>query len=436
MTIVDIIIRKREGRALTEDQIRRFVQSLVAGEVRDYQAAAWLMAVAIQGMNTEETAQLTMAMAESGDMLSPSARLPGSHRVVDKHSTGGVGDKTSLVVGPLVAACGQPFGKMSGRGLGFSGGTVDKLESISGWRGDLTTEEFYAQLRAIGLVICGQSADLAPADRILYALRDVTGTVESLPLAVSSIMSKKVAGGAEAVLLDVKTGSGTFCRTREEAQALASAMVAIGTGVGRDVQAWITQMDQPLGRAVGNALEVREAMDTLRGNGPADFTELTTSMAAQLLVMGGAAASQAAARRQVEQGVTSGAALAKFRALIEAQAGDPACIDDPDRLPQAPIQEPFRAPRDGYVQAMQTDAIGGLAVALGAGRVSKDDAIDLAVGLVFHRKTGQAVAQGEAICTVHARSRDEAQAACRKLARAVDIGSDPVPELPVILERL
>lgn len=340
------------------------------------------------------------------------------------------------MVGPLVAANGLPFGKMSGRGLGFTGGTLDKLESIEGWSCDLTNQEFYAQLRSIGLVICGQTANLAPADRILYALRNDTATVESLPLTVSSIMSKKIVGGAQAILLDVKTGSGTFCRTPAAARTLGQAMVAVGRLLGRQMEAWSTQMNQPLGCKVGNSLEVQEAVATLQGHGPADFTELATRMAGRLLVMGGQATSMEDGLQQVGNAIREGHALACLRTFVEAQGGNPACIDQPECLPQAPVQMVFAASEPGWIQQMHTDQIGRIALALGAGRVRKGDDIDPAVGLDFHCKTGARVETGDPICTIHARTDRTAEDARQALAAAIRIGPHQTEALAVILERI
>lgn len=434
MSILDIISKKRQGLELTEAEIRYFIRHLVSDEAKDYQTAAWLMAVAIQGMTITETTHLTLAMAESGDTLVPESA--GTGLVVDKHSTGGVGDKTTITLAPLAASLGLPVAKVSGRGLGFSGGTVDKLESIEGWSGNLSGDQFQRQLQEVGCVVSGQSHNLVPADRILYHLRDVTGTVTSLPLVVSSIMSKKIATGAPAILLDVKTGSGAFCRTVAEARELGRIMVAIGRNLGRDVQAWITQMDQPLGHNVGNALEVREAIATLQGAGPPDFTALISAMAAHMLLMGRRVSCQAAAERQVAEALQQGRGLAVLRAMVAWQGGNPAWIDNPDLLPQAPVQIPAVAPVQGYIQRMHTDEIGLAVLDLGAGRTHKEDVIDPAVGLVMHRKTGTWVEKGDAICTVHARTDKAAQIAGDRIVRATEIGAAPVAALPIILEKL
>ena len=397
--IVDLITKKRDGGSLTTAEIDWFIKGFTAGEVPDYQAAALAMAVYFRGMSPRETSDLTLAMAHSGDVLDLSDIAPV---VVDKHSTGGVGDKTTLVVEPLVAALGLPVGKMSGRGLGYSGGTLDKMESFAGFRFDLTLDQFKAQLRQIGLVLAGQSAALAPADGKLYALRDVTGTVPSLPLIASSVMSKKIASGANAIVLDVKVGVGAFMPTVKEAVELARVMVKIGKSVGRKTVALISDMNQPLGHAVGNALEVREALDTLRGGGPADFREHCLHVAAQMLVLGKQFKSQTAARAACEAALRDGRALAKFRALVVAQGGDGRQVDEPDRLPRAAHVETVGAPRTGYLGEVNAREIGLAAVSLGAGRAKKSDPIDLAVGLVVHHKVGDRVTKGDALFTLHA----------------------------------
>ncbi len=397
--IVDLITKKRDGGSLTTAEIDWFIKGFTAGEVPDYQAAALAMAVYFRGMSPRETSDLTLAMAHSGDVLDLSDIAPV---VVDKHSTGGVGDKTTLVVEPLVAALGLPVGKMSGRGLGYSGGTLDKMESFAGFRFDLTLDQFKAQLRQIGLVLAGQSAALAPADGKLYALRDVTGTVPSLPLIASSVMSKKIASGANAIVLDVKVGVGAFMPTVKEAAELARVMVKIGKSAGRKTVALISDMNQPLGHAVGNALEVREALDTLRGGGPADFREHCLHVAAQMLVLGKQFKSQTAARAACEAALSDGRALAKFRALVVAQGGDGRQVDEPERLPRAAHVETVGAPRTGYLGEVNAREIGLAAVSLGAGRAKKSDPIDLAVGLVVQHKVGDRVEKGDALFTLHA----------------------------------
>src|SRR5512136_1803518 len=355
MRAVDIIIKKRDGQELAAEEIQFFVQGYTRGEIPDYQAAAWLMAVMLRGMTSRETAELTLAMAHSGQTLDLHDIAP---LVVDKHSSGGVGDKVSLVIAPLVAASGLPVGKMSGRGLGFSGGTIDKLESIRGYRVNLSVDEFRAQLRQIGIVLSGQSLDLAPADGKLYALRDVTGTVPALPLIASSIMSKKIAAGADAIVLDVKVGRGAFMKTVDEARTLAQTMVGIGRNVGRKCVALISDMNQPLGCAVGNALEVKEALDTLHGGGPKDFREHCLVASAHMLVLGRQAKSLEAGHTLAAQLLDSGQAGDKFVALVRAQGGDVAMIEQPDRLPKARLIQDVPAPRDGYIAGVDASEIG------------------------------------------------------------------------------
>jgi pyrimidine-nucleoside phosphorylase len=364
MRAVDVISKKRDGGELTKEEIEFFVAGFVRGEIPDYQASAWAMAVLLRGMNARETTDLTLAMVASGDRLDLSQVVP---LAVDKHSTGGVGDKTTLVVEPVVAACGVPVGKMTGRGLGFSGGTLDKLESIPGFRADLTTKEFLEQLARIGVVLAGQSADLAPADGKLYALRDVTGTVPSIPLIASSVMSKKIAAGSQAVVLDVKVGVGAFMQTLEQAEELARLMVEIGRQGGLKVVALLSDMNQPLGNAVGNALEVKEALATLSGEGPPDFVEHCLVVAGHMLRLAGRASDLAGARALAQAALADGSGLGKFRALVGAQGGDPRCVDEPERLPAAQLVEEFRAPTSGYLLAVHAAEIGHAAVELGAG---------------------------------------------------------------------
>jgi pyrimidine-nucleoside phosphorylase len=436
---VDIIVKKRDGHALTDHEIDFFVQGYATGRIPDYQAAAWAMAVYFQGMNDAETTALTQSMAASGDQLDLHDALPAGTVIVDKHSSGGVGDKTTLAVGPIVAACGLPVGKMSGRGLSFTGGTIDKLESIAGWSPDLTEAQFRRQLGTVGLVIAGQTADLAPADKALYALRDVTGTVPSLPLIAASIMSKKLAAGADAIVLDVKCGHGAFMQTRAEALALARLMVAIGVRAGRDVTALITQMDQPLGHAVGNALEVAEAIETLRGRGPADFRALVEEVVVEMLRLGTPQGHQLdadAARTQVQQAIASGAALAKLRAFVTAQGGDGAQIDEPARLPQASRRVDVPAGRTGVVQAVDSRAIGLAVVALGGGRRTKADAIDYSVGVTVHAKVGDRVTPTTPLCTIHARDHAGAQAVTAQLQAAYTLGDEAVASLPIVYARV
>ena len=439
MRAVDIIAKKRDGQTLTRDEIDFFVQGFTRGDIADYQAAAWAMAVCVRGMNEEETTALTLAMAYSGAVLDLSSIAP---RVLDKHSSGGVGDKTTLVVAPLVAALGLPVGKMSGRGLGFSGGTLDKLESIPGFRADLTTTEFVTQLQNYGIVVSGPTHDLAPADGKLYALRDVTATVSCLPLIASSIMSKKIAAGANVIVLDVKVGRGAFMKTEAEATVLAELMVKIGRLAGRRASdaftekqpttplrpaagsaaldqlagaitfnpgrrgaAVISDMNQSLGNTVGNAVEVREALETLKGRGPADFVEHCFAVAAQMLLLANAARDEEDARAQLRAALADGRALKKFGAWIDAQGGTARVVDDYSVLPRAHIVAEVAAPRDGFIAGINAEEVGLTVVDLGGGRTKKGDTIDHAVGVVFQRKVGARVARGEPLFTPCERPR-------------------------------
>ena len=428
MRAVDLIVKKRDGQELTADEIRFFVTGYTHGEIPDYQASAWLMAVMLRGMTPRETAELTLAMAHSGQTLDLHDIAP---LVVDKHSSGGVGDKVSLVIAPLAAASGLPIGKMSGRGLGFSGGTIDKLESIRGYRVNLSVDEFRAQLKQIGIVLSGQSVDLAPADGKLYALRDVTGTVPSLPLIASSIMSKKIAAGADAIVLDVKCGRGAFMQTVDDARALAQAMVGIGRDVGRKCVALISDMNQPLGCAVGNALEVKEAIDTLHGKGPADFREHCLTASAHMLCLGHKADSVKAGEKLAAQLLDSGQAWDKFVALVRAQGGDVTMIENAELLPKARLVQDVPAPRGGYIAVMDAAEIGMTSVELGAGRAKKGDAIDYAVGLLVHAKVGDRVSAGEPLFTVHANDEGKLVPAEKRLLGAVEWSDKPVKPLPL-----
>jgi pyrimidine-nucleoside phosphorylase len=428
--IVDLIERKREGHAHSRAELEALIGGYVSGEVPDYQVAAWLMAICWRGMQPDELTALTQVMAASGEQLDLSSI---GRPVADKHSTGGVGDKTSLVVMPLVAACGVPVGKMSGRGLGFTGGTVDKLECFAGVRVDLDAPSFVRQLREIGIVITGQSADLAPADGKLYALRDVTGTVPSLPLIASSIMSKKLAAGADVILLDVKTGSGAFMQRSEDARALAQAMVQIGTLAGRRMAAVVSDMSQPLGLAVGNALEVREALDTLEGHGPADFTRFAIDLASTIVDLAGEGK---AGRVEVERSLTDGSARAALRRMVKAQSGDTAGFDDRGRLPTARLRHEVRSAANGYVARLDALGVARASIALGAGRERKGDAIDLAVGVELRHKVGDQVSQDEPLAVLHVNDQarlGEAEAAMRE---AIQVSADRIEPPPVILERI
>lgn len=433
MRAVDIIINKRDHKELSREEIEFFVSGFVLGEIPDYQASAWAMAVVLNGMSLREISDLTLAMAYSGETID----LTGVVKVaVDKHSTGGVGDKTTLVVEPIVAACGLPVAKMSGRGLGFSGGTLDKMESIPGFRTDLNTREFIEQLKTVGLALTGQTGDLAPADGKLYALRDVTGTVQSIPLIASSVMSKKIAAGAQAIVLDVKTGKGAFMKTLEGALALAQTMAYIGRLTGRKVTALISDMNQPLGNAVGNALEVREAIDTLHGAGPYDFREHCLEVAGTMLALGDVAADENIGRTLAETALADGRAYELFRKLVEAQGGDVSYIDQPDRLPVAPIIETVAAPRSGYLKEIDAQEVGETSVVLGAGRDKKEDAIDPAVGIVIHRKVGDRVQAGQPLFTIHAAVKDIIDGARERLLAAHAWSDEPTPPLPLFYDRV
>jgi pyrimidine-nucleoside phosphorylase len=431
MRAVDIIIKKRDKGELTLAEIEYFIKSFISGEVTDYQASALLMAIVLNGMTPHETTDLTLAMANSGHMLDLSDVVD---LAVDKHSSGGVGDKTSLTVLPIVAACGLPVGKMSGRGLGFSGGTLDKLESIPGYRVDLTTEEFKRQLKEKGIVLTGQSLDLAPADGKLYALRDVTGTVQSIPLIASSIMCKKLAAGAQAILLDVKAGLGAFMETLEEARQLADLMVDIGQLAGREVVALLSDMNQPLGFAVGNSLEVIEAIETLQDNGPEDFLEHCLHVSAHMLVLGKRANDLTEGRAMAEKSIADGSAFEKFRVLVQAQGGDVSYVDDMSKFPRAEFVEVVESPRNGYVAQIQARSVGEAAVALGAGRARKSDPIDHAVGFVLQHKVGDQVEKGEPLFTIHANDREKLTEARDSVLSAHAFSEEPVERLPLFYE--
>jgi pyrimidine-nucleoside phosphorylase len=430
---IDVIARKRDGAELSAEEIEFFIQEYTRGEIPDYQAAAWLMAVYLRGMTDRETHDLTLAMAHSGDELDLKDVAP---LVVDKHSTGGVGDKVSLVVAPLVAACGVSVAKMTGRGLGFTGGTVDKLESIPGYRTDLNVAEFKAQLKEIGIVLTGQTADLAPADRKLYVLRDVTATIDSIPLIVSSIMSKKLAAGADAIVLDVKTGNGAFMKTEEGAETLAEAMVRLGSQVGRHVVALISDMNQPLGWAVGNALELQEAINTLHEGGPADFRDHCMIVSAEMLILSGKATDANAALTLAMETLASGAAWRKFRELVTAQGGDVRYIDEPERLPKARLIEPVPAPRSGYLTAIDAAEVGMAVVALGGGRERKGDPIDHSVGLIIHYKVGDLVQKDTPLFTIHANDEAKLAAARERVLAAHTFSDGPVRRLPLFYRRI
>ncbi len=431
MDMITILADKRDGRALSAAQLDYFITEYTAGNIPDYQASALLMAIYVNGMTRREIVDLTLAMAWSGDTLDLSDIAPF---VVDKHSSGGVGDKTTLVVAPVVAACGVPVGKMSGRGLGNSGGTLDKMEAIPGWQCDLTVAQFRRQLRDIGFVLAGQSADLAPADGKLYALRDVTATVGSVPLIAGSIMSKKLASGANGIVLDVKVGSGAFMTSVAEAEKLAQIMVNIGNDAGRKTAAILTNMNQPLGYAIGNALEVKEAMAMLNGaTNPADFYAHCVEIAAWMLLLAGKAATLDAAKKLTMQTLASGAAYTKWREMVVAQGGDGAYVDDPNRMAAAPFTQPLLAPQAGWIDRIDTGAIGWAAVELGGGRKVKTDKIDPAVGFVFRAKVGDYLEAGESMGMVHAADKAAAQQAYDSVQSAVSWSAERVAPLTHIL---
>ena len=430
MRVVELIEKKREGGAHSRAELEALVLGYVRGEVPDYQVAAWLMAVCWRGMRPDEVATLTEVMAASGERLDLSSI---GRPVADKHSTGGVGDKTSLAVMPLVAACGVPVAKMSGRGLGFSGGTIDKLESFADIRVDLPASAFVRQLRECGIVITGQSADLAPADGKLYALRDVTGTVPSLALIASSIMSKKLTAGAHVIVLDVKTGSGAFMREPAAARELAEVMVGIGTTAGRKMAAVVSDMSQPLGRAVGNALEVREVLDTLSGHGPPEFSAFAVELASTIVEL---ATDGHRGRAEVESALWSGAGFNALRTMVEAQGGDSSAFDDPARLPTASLQQPLLAASSGCVARLDALVVARASNLLGAGRERKGDAIDLAVGVVLHAKVGDRVERGQPLLTIHANDAQRLDHARRLLETGIELAEAPVQTPPLILQRV
>jgi len=423
----ELIEEKRNGGEHDPAALRELILGYARDEVHDYQTAAWCMAVYFNGLTTTETHALTEAMVRSGETLDLGSAL--GRKVVDKHSTGGVGDKTSIAVGPIVAACGVPFGKMSGRGLGHTGGTLDKLESIPGFRVELTTDELVAQVREVGMAIVGQTANLVPADKKLYALRDVTATIDIVPLIASSIMSKKLAAGAQAIVLDVKVGDGAFMKTIEDARALAAEMIDIGRLAGREVTCLLTDMSQPLGRAVGNALEIHEARDVVRGDGPVDLTELVLDASARLLAYSDLGIDVAEGRRRAEASVEDGSALDRYEQWIRAQGGDP----DPEALGQAPVRRVVAAPRDGVVTRVDALDVGVAALELGAGRRTKTDPIDHAVGVLCFAKRGDRVLAGDDLAEVHARDEAAAEQAASEVLAAYELGDEAGPEPGILL---
>ncbi len=430
MNVVELIERKKTGKELSGAELQAFVAGYVSGEIPDYQASALLMAICFRHLSAAETHALTDAMVHSGDTVDLAERL--GRRVVDKHSTGGVGDKITIAVGPLVAACGVPFGKMSGRGLGHTGGTLDKLESIPGFRVELSTDELVEQTRTIGIAVAGQSANLVPADKKLYALRDVTATVDEVSLIAASIMSKKIAAGASALVLDVKVGEGAFMRTVDAGRELAKVMRELGTRAGMDVVCVLSDMEQPLGQAVGNAVEVREAVETIAGGGPSDFRELVVDACGQLLALSDLGVDEAEGRRRAEAAMSDGSALAKYQEWVRAQGGDP----DLAALPVAPVVASVDAPRAGFVRELGAREVAFTALELGAGRHRTGDPIDHAVGVVCLKKRGDAVAEGESLAAIHARDEASSELARAALLDAYELGDTPPDPRPLVLDVL
>ncbi|WJH34259.1 pyrimidine-nucleoside phosphorylase [Paenibacillus sp. CC-CFT747] len=431
MRTVDLIQKKRDGGELTREEIAHLIRGYTTGQIPDYQISAWAMAVFFRGMTDRETADLTLEMARSGDQMDLSA-IPGIK--VDKHSTGGVGDTTTLILAPLLASAGVPVAKMSGRGLGHTGGTIDKLEAIPGFQVERTREEFLDQVTRVGAAVIGQSGNITPADKKLYGLRDVTATVNSIPLIASSVMSKKIAAGADAIVLDVKTGKGAFMKTLEESIQLAQAMVGIGTEVGRETVAVITSMNEPLGMSIGNALEVKEAIEVLGGRGHASLKEVSLVLGSYMLVLGGKASGLEEARESLNARIEDGSALRKFKEMIEAQGGDSSVVDDPSRMPGAAETVEVKAETDGYVSSVEAEELGLAAMLLGAGRATKESVIDLGVGLVLHKRIGDPVKAGETLVTLYANPGDgiELSAAEQKIRRAYTVSEAPVEKPPLV----
>ena len=431
MRMYDLILKKKQGGELSTDEIRYMIEGFTEGSIPDYQMSAMTMAICFRGMTPRETVDLTLAMRDSGDVLD----LSGIKGIkVDKHSTGGVGDKTSLALTPIIAALGVPVAKMSGRGLGHTSGTIDKLECFDGFTTALSEEQFAGNVNTIGIAIAGQTANLAPADKKLYALRDVTATVDQMSLIASSIMSKKLASGSDAIVLDVKTGNGAFMKKLEDSRALAKEMVSIGTMAGKKTVAVITDMDQPLGRAVGNSLEVREAIDTLRGEGPADFKEVVFALGSQMLMLAGRAADEKEARALMEGVIEDGSALDKFAQFVRAQGGDAAPVYDTSLLPVAGKTLEVTAKESGYVHRILAEDIGIACMTLGGGRETKESAIDLSVGIILEKKNGNAVSDGEVLATIYGNDDAKMQAAYEKIAHAYEIAKEPAAFVPVVRE--
>jgi pyrimidine-nucleoside phosphorylase len=432
MRMVDLIAKKRDGHALSKEEIDFIIRGYTSGDIPDYQMSAFAMAVFFRGMTEEETAALTMAMVHSGDVMDLS-KIEGIK--VDKHSTGGVGDTTTLVLGPLVASVGVPVAKMSGRGLGHTGGTIDKLESVPGFHVEIDNDQFIELVNKNKIAIIGQTGNLTPADKKLYALRDVTATVNSIPLIASSIMSKKIAAGADAIVLDVKTGAGAFMKDLEGAKQLAKAMVDIGKRVGRKTMAVISDMSQPLGYAIGNALEVKEAIDTLKGKGPEDLQELCLTLGSYMVFLAEKASSLEEARAMLEASIQEGKALDTMKTFLQAQGGDAAIVDHPEKLPQAKYQWELEAAEDGYVTEIVADEVGTAAMLLGAGRATKESTIDLSVGLVLRKKVGDPVKKGESLVTIHSNT-ENIEEVKEKLQKSIRISSTPVRKPPLIYETI
>lgn len=432
MRMFDIIAKKRDGGVLSREELEFAVMGFVNGQVPDYQMSALLMAIYLKGMTEKETAQLTDVMAHSGDMVDLSS-ISGIK--ADKHSTGGVGDKTTLVIAPIVAACGVKIAKMSGRGLGHTGGTVDKMEAVPGTQTAVDRERFFAQVNEIGISVIGQSGNLAPADKKMYALRDVTATIGCVPLIASSIMSKKLAAGSDCILLDVKTGNGAFMKTLDDSIELAKAMVSIGQHNGRKVAALITDMDTPLGHNIGNSLEVIESVEVLKGHGPADLTEVCYQLAANMLYLAGKGTLEEC-RRMAEEAVASGAAYEKLKQMFAAQGGDVSVLDDPDKFQKAKFSRPLLAGESGYLVRMNTEMVGNASVGLGAGRITKEDVIDFAAGIVLHKKTGDKVEKGECLATLYADHEEKFDAAEEMFRAALTFGPTPEPVPALVMARV
>jgi pyrimidine-nucleoside phosphorylase len=433
MRMIDLIHKKRDGEILTQEEIQFIIQGYTKGSIPDYQMSAWAMTIFFQGMTAEETAHLTMAIVESGDQIDLSS-IEGI--IVDKHSTGGVGDTTTLVLAPLVASCGVPVAKMSGRGLGHTGGTIDKLESFEGFSVELENQAFIELVNKNKLALVGQSGNLTPADKKLYALRDVTSTVDTIPLIASSIMSKKIASGADAIVLDVKVGSGAFMKSPERAKELAQAMVDIGTEVGRQTIAVISDMNQPLGRAIGNALEIKEAIDTLQGTGPQDLEELCLTLGSHMLCLAKKAKDQTEAREMLKEKINNGEALQKLVQFVQAQGGDPSHVLQPEKLPHAKYQVEVQSLQAGFVQSIEAEEIGNLAMLIGAGRPTKEADIDLAVGIVLHKKVGDAVEKGDTLATLHLNTENDHDVHTQKLIQTYTLSSSKPAKLPLVYEEI